>query len=148
MGKKSSRSSRELSKQITKEKHVDIQIMDELHEAYRNNNFRVNPIDYIMLDKELRDEYEKEFGLDSNDTGYGYYTHEEQIERYAKNMLFWIKHTPNIGSNNLWRMNSDIQTKLIYVTNHMSQLRRKISELRPELQKEIHERVKELQLTK
>ena len=148
MGKKSSRSSTELSKQITKEKHVEMQILDELHNAYINNHFKVNPIEHIMIDKELRDEYEKEFGLDSNDTGYGYYTHEEQIERYAKNMLFWIKHTPNIGTNNLWKMDSDIQTKLIYVTNHMSQLRRKISELRPELQKEIHERVKELQLTK
>ena len=37
------------------------------------------PIDHIMIDEELRDEYEKEFGLDSNDTGYDYYTHEEQI---------------------------------------------------------------------
>jgi len=148
MGKKSSRSSRKLSKQITKEKHVEVQILDELHNAYINNHFKVNPIEHIMIDKELRDEYEKEFGLDSNDTGYGYYTHEEQIERYAKNMLFWMKHTPNIGSNNLWRMDSDVQAKSIYVTSHMSQLRRKISELTPALQKSIHGRVKELQLNK
>ena len=148
MGKRSSRSSRELSKQITKEKNVEIQILDEFHEAYINDHLRVNPIDHIMIDKELRDEYEKEFGLDSNDTGYGYYTHEEQIERYAKNMLFWMKHTPDIGSNNLWRMDSDVQAKSIYVTSHMSQLRRKISELTPALQKTIHGRVKELQLNK
>ena len=147
MGKKSSRPSRELSKQITKENNVEIQIQDKLHEA-RLNGYCVNPIDYIMLDKELRNEYEKEFGLDSNDTGYDYYTHEEQIEIYAKNMLFWMKHTPNIGTNNLWRMDSDVQAKLIYVTNHMSQLRRKILELTPELQKSIHGRVKELQNNK
>ena len=147
MGKNSSRPSRELSKQITKENNVEIQIQDKLHEA-RLNGYCVNPIDYIMLDKELRNEYEKEFGLDSNDTGYDYYTHEEQIEIYAKNMLFCMKHTPNIGTNNLWVMDSDVQAKLIYVTNHMSQLRRKILELTPELQKSIHGRVKELQNNK
>ena len=91
MGKKSSRSSREWSKQITKEKHVEVQILDELHNAYINNHFKVNPIEHIMIDKELRDEYEDEFGIDSNDTGYDYYTHEQQIEIYSKNMLFWIK---------------------------------------------------------
>ena len=63
-------------------------------------------------------------------------------------MLFWMKHTPNIGSNNLWRMDSDVQAKSIFVTSHMSQLRRKISELTPALQKSIHGRVKELQLNK
>ena len=62
-------------------------------------------------------------------------THEEQIGRYSKNMLFWIKHKPNIGSNTLWRMDSDVQAKLIYVTSHMSQLQRKILELTPALQK-------------
>ena len=63
-------------------------------------------------------------------------------------MLFWMKHTPNIGTNNLWGMDSDVQAKLIYVTNHMSQLRRKILELTPELQKSIHGRVNELQNNK
>ena len=130
-----------MSKHITKYEHVEIQILDELRNAYLNG-FKVNPIDYIMLDKEPRKEYEDEFGIDSNDTGYDYYTHEEQIERYSKNMLFWIKHKPNIGSGNLWRMDSDIQAKLIYVTSHMSQLQRKILELTPALQKSIHERVK------
>ena len=148
MGKRSSRPSGEFSKQITKEKHVEIQILDELHNAYINDHFRVNPIDQIMIDKELRDEYEKELGLDSNDPGYDCYTHEEQIEIFAKNMLFWMKHTPNIGSNHIWRMDSDVQAKLIYVTSHMSQLRRKIFELTPALQKPIHGRVKQLQLNK
>ena len=97
-----------------------------------------------MLDKELRDEYEKEFGIDSHVTGYDYYTHEEQIERYYKNRLFWIKHKPNIGSDNFMEIDSDVQAKLIYVTSHMSQLQRKILELTPALQKSIHGRVKEL----
>ena len=90
MGEKSQRPSGELSKTITKDKHVELQILGELHKAYLNG-FKVDPTDYNMLDKELRDEYEKEFGIDSHVPGYGYYTHEEQIGIYSRNMLFWIK---------------------------------------------------------
>ena len=115
--------------------------MDELHNAYPNG-FKVNPIDYIMLDKELRKEYEDEFGIDSNDTGYDYYTHEQQLEMYYKNMLFWIKHKPNIGHDSFMEIDSDVQAKLFYVTSQMSQLERKILELTPALQKSIHEGVK------
>ena len=50
MGKKGSKPSRELSKEITKEKNVEIQILDELHNA-RLNGYKVSPIDSIMLDK-------------------------------------------------------------------------------------------------
>ena len=143
MGEKSSRPSREVSKQFKKENNVEIQTMDELHNAYRNG-WKVNPIDFIMLDNELRDEYEEEFGQDSRDTNYDYYEHEEQIERYTKNLLFWIRHQPNVGSKSFMEIDSKTQAKLIYVTDKMSQLRRKILQLRPELQKAIHERLKEL----
>ena len=40
------------------------------------NGYEVNPNDYICTDRELRKEYEDEFGLDTKDTGYSYYTHE------------------------------------------------------------------------
>ena len=59
----------------------------------------IKPFHYFRIDRELRKEYEEEFEIDSHDTGYDYYTHEEQIEIYSKNMLFWIKHKPNIGSS-------------------------------------------------
>ena len=39
------------------------------------NGYKVNPIDYLGIDMELRKVYEDEFGIDSNDTGYEYYTH-------------------------------------------------------------------------
>ena len=143
MGKKSSRPSREVSKQFKKENNVEIQTMDELHNAYRNG-WKVNPIDFMIIDKEIRDEYEEEFGQYSHDTNYDYYEHEEQIERYTKSLLFWIRHQPNVGSKSFMEIDSKTQAKLIYVTNHMSQLRRKILQLRPELQKAIHERLKEL----
>ena len=38
--------------------------------------YEVNPIDYVCIDRELRKEYEDEFGLDTKDTGYSYCTHE------------------------------------------------------------------------
>ena len=95
-----------------------------------------------MVDKELRDEYEKEFGIYSHVTGYDYYTHEEQIERYYKNMMFWITHKPTIGSDNFMGIDSDVQAESFYVTSHMSQLQRKILELTPALQKSIHGRLK------
>ena len=130
-----------MSKQLSKNNTVyEGQVFPVIDEEYLNG-YEVNPIDYICIDRELRKAYEDEFGLDTKDTGDSYYTHEEQIERYAKNMLFWIKHTPNIGSNNLWRMNSYVQAKLIYVTSHMSQVRRKIFELTPELQNQYTERL-------
>ena len=125
-----------MSKQITKETNVEIHLLDELHNA-RLNGYRVNPIDFIMLDKELRDEYEDEFGTYSNDPEYGYYT-QEQIEIYAKNMLFCVKHKPDIGSDTFMEIDSDVQAKLNYVTSHMSQLQRNILSLTLALQKSIH----------
>ena len=95
----------------------------------------------MCIDRELRKEYEDEFGLDTKDTGYSYYTHEEQIERYAKNMLFRDKHTPKIDVE---KIDSDVQAKLFHVSNQIPLLLRKILELTPALQKSINGRVKEL----
>ena len=141
MGKNSSRKSRKLFKQLPKHNTLyEGQIFPVIDEEYPNG-YEVNPIDYICIDRELRKEYEDEFGLDTKDTGYSYYTHEEQIERYAKNMLFWIKHRPTID---LDEIDSDVQAILFYVSSHMSRLQHKILELTPELQKSIHGRVKQL----
>ena len=145
MGKKSSRSSRELSKRLSKPpKLYEGQIFYPCDEEYLNG-YEVNPFEYMCIDRELRKEYEDEFGLDTKDTGYSYYTHEEQIERYAKNMLFWYKHRPKIDFEEI---DSDVQAKLFYVSSQMSRLQHKILELTPALQKSIHGRVKELQLNK
>ena len=143
MGKKRSRPSRELSKQLAKNKLYEGQVFNVTDEEYLNG-YKVNPIDYVCIDMELRKEYEDEFGISSRVTGYDYYTHEEQIETYSKNMLFWIKHKPNIGSDNFMEIDSDVQAKYCYVSSQMSRLQRKILELTPALQKSIHGRVKEL----
>ena len=100
----------------------------------------------MCIDRELRKEYEDEFGLDTKDTDQSYYTHEEQIGRYAKNMLFWDKHRPKeIMSREI---GSDVQANSFYVSSQMTRLQHKILELTPALQKSIHGRVKELQLNK
>ena len=101
--------------------------------------YEVNPFEYMCIDREHRKEYENEFGLDTKDTGYSYYTHEEQIERYAKNILFWISHKPNYDYEDI---DSDVQATLFYVSSQMTRLQHKILELTPELQKSIHGRVK------
>ena len=55
------------------------QVVNVIDEEYLNG-YKVNPIDYICIDMELRKVYEDEFGICSNDTDYDYYTHDEQIE--------------------------------------------------------------------
>ena len=145
MGTKSSRPSREVSKRLSKintlyDTLYEGQVFCVGDEEYLNG-YEINPIDYICIDRELREEYENEFGLDTKDAGYSYYTHEEQIERYAKNMIFWIKHRPNIDYDEI---DSDVQALLFYVSSQMLRLQHKILELTPALQKAIHGRVKEL----
>ena len=130
-----------MSKQLSKNNTVyEGQVFPVIDEEYLNG-YEVNPIDYICIDRELRKAYEDEFGLDTKDTGDSYYTHEEQIERYAKNILFWIKHRPTID---LDEIDSDVQAILLYVSSQMTRLQHKILELTPALQKSIHGRVKEL----
>ena len=78
MGKNSSRKSRELSKQLSNNNINTLyegQVFNVCDAEYLNG-YKVNPIDYICIDRELRKEYEDEFGLDTKDTGYRFYTHE------------------------------------------------------------------------
>ena len=75
MGKKSSRPSRELSKQKYKNELYEGQICYPCDEDYLKG-YEVNPFEYMCIDREHRKEYEDEFGLDTKDTGYSYYTHE------------------------------------------------------------------------
>ena len=120
-----------MSKRLSKPpKLYEGQIFYPCDEEYLNG-YEVHPFEYMCIDRELRKEYEDEFGLDTKYTGYSYYTHEEQIERYAKNMLFWDKHRPkDIMSREI---DSDVQAKLFYVSSQMTRLQHKILELTPAL---------------
>ena len=60
MGKKSSRPSREMSKQLSKNNTLyEGQVFCVGDEEYLNG-YEINPIDYICIDRELRKEYEDE----------------------------------------------------------------------------------------
>ena len=59
----------------------------------------ITPEHYEAVDKDLREKYEKEFNQSSRDTSYGFYSREQQIERYAKIMAFWDKNMPGSISN-------------------------------------------------
>ena len=138
MGKKYSRPSKELSKQITRNKLYEGQIFYPCDEEYLNG-YEISPFEYMCIARELRKEYEDEFGLDTKYTGFSYYTHEEQIEIYAKNMLSYDKHRPKIDVE---KIDSDVPAKIFYVSSQISRLQRKILELTPALHKSIHGRVK------
>ena len=128
-----------MSKQLSKNNALyEGQVFNVRDEEYLDG-YEVNPIDYICIDMELRKEYEDEFGLDTKDIGFSYYTHEEQIEIYAKNILFWNKHRPTIDLDDI---DPDTQAILFYVSSQMTRLQHKILELTPALQKSIHGRVK------
>ena len=76
MGKKSSRPSRELSKQTSNNNTLyEGQVFTPFDEDYLKG-YEANPFEYMCIDSELRKEYENEFGLDTKYTGYSYYTHE------------------------------------------------------------------------
>ena len=65
-----------MSKRLSKPpKLYEGQIFYPCDEEYLNG-YEVNPFEYMCIDREHRKEYEDEFGLDTKDTGYIYYTHE------------------------------------------------------------------------
>ena len=105
----------------------------------------ITDLHYYLVDQELQCEYKIEFGIDPCDPQtYRYFTHEEQTERYAKNMLFWIKHKPNIEFDDFMKTDTKTIANVFYVSNKTLELQRKISTLLPSLQKSIHERLNEL----
>ena len=57
IAKKSTRPSRELSKQLSRNKLYEGQVSTPFDEEYLNG-YEVNPIDYICIDRGLRKEYE------------------------------------------------------------------------------------------
>ena len=58
MGEKSSRPSRELFKQLAN-KSYEGRVFNNATDVEHPNGYKVNPIDYICIDRELRKEYEE-----------------------------------------------------------------------------------------
>ena len=49
-------------------------------------------VDMLIIETEIMDLYKEQFGYDPREPQtYKYFTEEEQIERYAQNVVFWRK---------------------------------------------------------
>jgi hypothetical protein len=103
----------------------------------RNVETEITDKHYKDVDKELRLEYEKEFGIDSRDYSSKLFTEEEQIDRKAKMLLFWDKHRPNID---IKERSPKLIAKLFYISDMRSQTVHQIVNLPDEIQKAIGDR--------
>ena len=96
---------------------------------------------YVDVDKELRDEYEIEFGINSKNYSMKLITLEEKIEKLSQMLVFWDKHRPNIDID---ERDPYKIAKVFYVSDMKSQTLRKIRSLPEELQKAIGDRYRTL----
>ena len=105
----------------------------------KENKITINH--YEIIDKELRNEYEKETGVNSEDFSYKDFTFQEQVDRKAKMLLFWDKHRPtiDIGENDPYKI-----AKLMYVSDMRVKTLNNIATCSDELQNAICKRYSEL----
>jgi len=51
---------------------------------------------YVEVEREIRKEYVRKFGEESQENSYRCFTRDEQIERYAENLIFWLERMDEI----------------------------------------------------
>ena len=84
---------------------------------------------YDVVDKELRAKFEKEFGIDSRSTEYKFFTEDQQVERYAKMLVFWDTNKPCINSLDDIMVNNSLDcAKYFYISDKRSQVNKQIFE--------------------
>jgi len=83
---------------------------------------------YHKIDNEMKEKYKKFTGIDVDDITIKIFSRDEQIERYSKNLAFWILETPNIESIENLSENQEEFMRSYYVSNAKSLLTRKINE--------------------
>lgn len=66
----------------------------------RTQKAQMDCINRYVFELKMREKWEKEFGVDPNDKGKSHFTDEEQIERYSKNLFFWLKELHNTDDVN------------------------------------------------
>ena len=66
--------------------------------------------------------------MDSHDTKYSYFTEEEQVERYAKMLLFWDTNKPVITSMEDMMNDPRNNAKLFYIADMRSKTYKQILE--------------------
>ena len=98
------------------------------HENNSSDNY-LSHEHYDAVDRELRAKFEKEFGISSRCTEYKFFTEDEQVERYAKMLVFWDTNKPCINSLDDIMVNNPLDcAKCFYISNMRSQVNRQILE--------------------
>lgn len=101
----------------------------------------INPEYYIEVDNELRIKYRNYMGVDPDDATFRQFTTEQQIERYARNLSFWI-----IEQNSVTLESSGKEfARNFFISNNYAELVKKIkSKFNKNDEKKIRTRCLEL----
>ncbi len=62
----------------------------------RENGLEMEADIYVEVEREIRKEYVRKFGEESLENYYRCFTRDEQIERYAENLIFWLERMDKI----------------------------------------------------
>ncbi len=92
----------------------------------------IKPCMYRIIDEELRNEYLKEFNINSNDKTIKIFTFDEQVKRYSDMLKCWYKHLPNDRLDDIMTI-----AKLFYVKNGITHTLNQINNLDKELRNSI-----------
>lgn len=97
---------------------------------------------YLEIDNELKIKYKEYNGVDADDTRYMNFTEKQQIEKYARNLAFWILQEEEID---LDKDNGRQIAKHFFVSNCKIDALKKIKDkFNDVIQKKIFERVEKL----
>jgi len=142
-------------KKITKNLSIDEKktILFEKNKTYYDNsihnfsdkvnleNKEIKQEYYDELDTEFKKKYEEEFGINPNDDSYSEFDRTQNMERYARNIVFWRKNMIDID------LNSDGKTiaRYSFVSNaHSNIIKRIYARFNDKEQKQIKNFVEEL----
>jgi len=94
---------------------------------------------YVDVEREIRKEYVQRFGEESLEYYYRYFTRDEQIERYAENLIFWLERMDKID---LTEFGSKDFAKSYIVSNATCSLIKKMESTLPsDIVKEVIEKI-------
>ena len=109
------------------------------------SRFDITEQHYANVDNELRAKYENEFKKDSRDDTMRLFTEEEQVDRYAKMLLFWDVNRPSIRDMGDVISDPNLAAKVFYISDMRSQVHKAIMEKFDErVQKLIGDKYKHL----
>src|SRR5437868_2144358 len=83
---------------------------------------------YVEVEREIRKEYVQKFGEESLKNYYRSFTRDEQIERYAENLIFWLE---RMGEIDLEGFGSKVFAKRYIASNATTSLITKMERTLP-----------------